>query len=404
MIEFIKKRQTTHTTRMMKYMRYVFNDHFVLVLMFLLGGVGFYYSNFIQTLEVGTVWGRVAVILVLTVIVSFGGLATLLEEADVVFLLPKEKELPNYLRQTFKYSLIFPYIIEALITGFLMPLIVIGANGEFSHFFFYVLMIWSCKWLLMSLEVGWLYQGQRKHKQVQHFGVLFLVFIHSSLMLFVSPFFAILPLILSFVFVIRNGKKPLPTFDWEYAVKIEKQRMHRIYQFISLFTDVPEISSNVKRRKYFDGILTKINKKKENTYLYLFARSFLRGSEYSGLTLRLTLVGIALSIFIQQEFVVLGVGVLFIYLIGFQLIPLYEQFDYMLMTRLYPVAKLVKKKNMHSLLLMTLLSVAFLFGISAFITLDNLLFAFGIFVIYVIEVLLFIYGYLNARLKKMEDE
>ena len=35
----------------------------------------------------------------------------------------------------------------------------------------------------------------------------------------------------------------------------EQNRMHRIYKFIQLFTDIPEVSSTVKRRKYLDPLL-----------------------------------------------------------------------------------------------------------------------------------------------------
>ena len=72
--------------------------------------------------------------------------------------------------------------------------------------------------------------------------------------------------------------------------------MHRIYKFIQLFTDIPEVSSTVKR-KYLDPLLGVVKKTSENTYAYLFIRSFLRGSEYSGLLFRLILVGGVLLFF-----------------------------------------------------------------------------------------------------------
>ncbi len=70
-------------------------------------------------------------------------------------------------------------------------------------------------------------------------------------------------------------------------IQKEQNRMHRIYKFIQLFTDIPEVSSTVKRRKYLDPLLGVVKKTSENTYAYLFIRSFLRGSEYSGLLFRL---------------------------------------------------------------------------------------------------------------------
>ena len=50
MNNFFQLRLAKHQKKMMKYLRYVLNDHFVLVCLFLFGGVGFYYSNWLKTL------------------------------------------------------------------------------------------------------------------------------------------------------------------------------------------------------------------------------------------------------------------------------------------------------------------------------------------------------------------
>ena len=51
MSSFFQKRLARHQKKMMKYMRYVLNDHFVLVCLFLIGGVGLYYSNWLKNLQ-----------------------------------------------------------------------------------------------------------------------------------------------------------------------------------------------------------------------------------------------------------------------------------------------------------------------------------------------------------------
>lgn len=48
MIEIWKKRVRLHQKKMMRYMKYVFNDHFVLVCLFLIGALGYAYSNFLK--------------------------------------------------------------------------------------------------------------------------------------------------------------------------------------------------------------------------------------------------------------------------------------------------------------------------------------------------------------------
>ena len=43
---FYRERQRRHQKQLNKYLKYVFNDHIGLVLIFILGGGMFYYSQF----------------------------------------------------------------------------------------------------------------------------------------------------------------------------------------------------------------------------------------------------------------------------------------------------------------------------------------------------------------------
>ncbi len=184
-------------------------------------------------------------------------------------------------------------------------------------------------------------------------------------------------------------------------IYLEKSRLHRIYQFINLFTDVPEITATVKRRAYLDGFLQSIKPKQNNTYLYLYARRFARGSEYSGLFIRLVVIGSLLLYFVHDVYFSLGLGILFIYMIGFQLIPLYNQFRYMILTQLYPVSSQQKAKALQSLLLILLGIAAFVFAIIANIALSTLSDRFLVTVAYFLMVIFFTWWYVPSRLKKM---
>ena len=55
--------------------------------------------------------------------------------------------------------------------------------------------------------------------------------------------------------------------DWEKMVHVEEHRLHQIYQFINLFTDVPEITAKIKRRRYLDPILTHIKENQKHLSL-----------------------------------------------------------------------------------------------------------------------------------------
>ena len=126
-------------------------------------------------------------------------------------------------------------------------------------------------------------------------------------------------------------------FKWKDAIAAEDKRVMRIYKFFSLFTDVPEVHQKIKRRRYLDWLLPRIQQDSRQTYKYLYWRGFWRNSEYSGLFMRLTIIGVLLMLFINLKWVSLLIGLLFVYLTSFQLIPLANQFYDIVFTHLYPV-------------------------------------------------------------------
>lgn len=402
---FFGIRLARHLKKMMKYMRYVFNDHFILVCVFLLGGLGFYYSQVLKTLPANFIWGRPILIVLWLAVLQIGKIATLAEEADKVFILPKEPEMTSYLNRSMRYSFWLPLVALFLIGGMSMPLVVVSTGWVFSTFAYFIVMLGILKISHLRVQKYTLYQISSKETYLWFALWMLTSLVAIVLSLYVMPIVGPLVALLQAVafYLILNKKEQTVSLDWEQMIQKEKNRMHRIYQFIHLFTDVPEISSSVKRRKILDPLLSKIKKTSQNTYLYLYARSFLRGSEYSGLFIRLVLVGGVVLFFLKEFWISMGVSVLFVYLIGFQLIPIYTQFDYMVMTHLYPIAKDQKKQAVSKLLTVLLFVAAVLFSVFVLIALPDLKEGLMVISALIVEVLLFAKFYVPYRLKKMED-
>jgi ABC-2 type transport system permease protein len=97
-----------------------------------------------------------------------------------------------------------------------------------------------------------------------------------------------------------------------------------------------------------------------------------------------------------------GVSMLFIYLIGFQMIPLYNQFDYISATQLYPVSQKYKKTALRQLMVILLSAAAIIFTICSMIHL-SIVGSFALLVLLLGEIGLFAWFYLPTRIKKMED-
>ncbi|MCD5027824.1 ABC transporter permease [Enterococcus asini] len=402
MKELFATRLKQHQKQMMRYLRYVFNDHFVLACTFLLGGVGLYYSDFVKTLPANFLPGKLVILIVLVGLLHVGTFVSLTKPADQVFLLPKEVQMQDFLNRAFRYSLWFPFAVLVLGAGFLMPLYVVSTQQSYWAFFPLVLLLWS-------LKVAFLYL--RRYQLVQNPWLasrcypLWLVTSGAMLAvaLWFSPWLGLIgSLLLALVYrelLLKRVKQPLA---WDKMIATENRRLQRIYRFINLFTDVPQIATSVKRRKYLDGILALIPKDQGHSYLYLFSHRLLRGSDFGGLYARLLVLGSLLLYFVAERWFSIGLGCLFLYLIGFQLAPLYNQFQYMVMTQLYPLPEKQKARALQQLIVGLLLFAGLVFTlVSCFVYPDWverawLLGSFSLFS------LIFGYLYLPRRLKKMQ--
>lgn len=401
---FFQKRLKQHQKRMMRYMKYVFNDHFVLVMTFLLGGVGFYYSNWLKTVTPGYMWGKFFVLIIWVAALHIGRFVSLAQPADQIFLLPKEKQMRSYLSAAFNYSCIFPFFILFFIVAFTMPLVVVSTGNSFATFFFYLLSLWGLKISHLEIERMSIFQDMKKARQNAYFLWVIFTLIILGISIWFQPILGTIIAAMQIVLFYKLCWQSMNvSLDWQAMIEKEQDRLHRIYQFINLFTDVPEISTKIKRRKSFDFLLDRISFSQANTYLYLYARRMLRGSEYSGLYLRLVVLGGLFLYFVGERWFALGIGMLFIYLIGFQLLPLYQQFQYVPLTKLYPIKGRQKLSAMQKLIGVLLLFCALVFAVVTMFALNQWSDRFIVVGGYLLMVLFFVWGYLPYRIKKLND-
>lgn len=401
---FFQARLKKHQKRILRYMKYVLNDHFVLMMTFLVGGIGFYYSNWLKTLSPGYPLGGLLVLVIWIFSLHMGRFVSLAQPADQIFLLPKEKQMRSYLSAAFSYSCIFPFMVILLILAFTMPLLVVSTGNSFATFFFYLLSLWGLKISHLEIQRMSIFQDMKKAKKNAYFLWMIFTLIILTISIWFQPILATMVSAIQIILFHKLCWQSMNVaLDWEEMIKEEQDRLHRIYQFINLFTDVPEIATKVKRRKYLDLLLARISFSQDNTYLYLYARRVLRGNEYSGLYLRLVVLGGALLYFVAEQWFALGIGVLFIYLIGFQLLPLYQQFQYVPLTKLYPVKKEQKLLAMQKLLFLLLIFCAVVFAGVSWFSLSDWDEGLIATVAYLLMVLFFVKFYLPYRLKKMDN-
>ena len=391
-----KKRLNLYLKRMIKYYRYVFNDHFVIALLFLLGGISYTYSNFIKSLNVDLSypWAKPVVIIVLLVMLQFGKVGTLIDEPDKVFLLPQEKGMREYLMKAQKRAWVSNSVIQIVVWIVLLPFIYYGVHLNLVESIILLLSQVALKVAQVNLFFIRAFEAKyqaSKYNLIFNYVVPLIVYM---LGLYVSIYFA-LGITVGLILYLKSLPKN-KIIQWNYLIDVEKLRLMRKYSFFNLFTDVPQIKKKAKRRKYLDWLIPKF----KNVYGYLFIRAIIRNGEYSGLYICLTVIEFIVLLFIPKFWLSLVIGMLFIYLIGFQMLPLYKYFDDNVFVHLYPLETNSKGKEFKSILLALLIINAFLATIAVYIAIQNILLSGAFLALVLVESILFVYGYANLRLEK----
>jgi len=346
-----KERLGTTSKELGKYFRYIFNGHIVIVLVFLLGTVAFYYQEWVKTLT-SEFPAAILMALFLAVLLTYSPIYSFLKEADKIFLLPLENRLEPY----FKSSIILSFFIQVyflvLGLGVFMPIYAQVNNGDFGSFFVFLITI--CVIKLVNILIKW---------RIQYYVEVNVHLIDSLIRYSLNGVFLYLLfsnagyLFLGLMFVIYLGlylyyrsQTMLKGLKWEFLIEQEERRMMSFYRLANLFTDVPKLKDRVKRRKWLDFISASIPYRQDQTFLHLFVNTFIRGGDYLGLFVRLTVIG-GFGLYL----VTFGYGqilfvVLFLYLTGFQLLPLWNHHQNKLWIQLYPVEEKIKGESFQKLL------------------------------------------------------
>lgn len=362
MDELWQKRRQAYHKRLLKYLRYVLNDHFVLALLFICGAVAYNYNNFLKTyaLSQGLGWTRIIIALILGLALSFGRLATFLEPADLVFLAPKESDLKHYLKKSFVYTSLVCLCEQAVFYLLLCPYLKIILNFSLGQ----LICLGLSQLLLKELGLYWDYlRGFAPLKQV---GFMKLA---SLILVVLASYFPLGGLILSGGFwlgCLYGLKVNQQVVAWKFLIEKEAARMQGLYRFFNLFTDVNLVTTSAKRRKYLDWLLPT-----RPAYTFLYLRGFMRTSEYLGIYLRLTVLGSLLLIFIKNYYLACGVAGLFLYLIGLQLFSLSDRYQEIVFVYLYPLSDKQQLREFSGVLLRLLVPVCIIFSTLVLVTGQN---------------------------------
>lgn len=399
MHDLAKKRLQENLRQSLKYLVLVFNDFFILALIFLFGALMFWYAQAMKTMPVSLWYYRPLVGILLWLPLLIGRLVTLLKPADLQFLLPEDENLSSYLQPMLIYSLIVPTICLILTAGIIFPFATVKAKIEPLDYIFAVFAVFLAKILRLTIMEYNLFFNRKISISILN---IFLLFLFSLGMSRPKSMIVIAGLLLIIVIILILKPQHAALFDWQFAIEQEEKRKNVVYNAFSMFTDVKERRTNIKRRKYLDFLLPK-NLAKENPNKFLYRRSVLRNPENINLVVRMTAFAILISWLVQNWLWALGLSGLVVFLTIYQLLPMVDEFDTNIMYRVYPIEHTERGLDLVSALAGIMLVQWLIISISWLITLPislHLFEAMGILVVFSWIVLRL---YLPAKVKKRKS-
>lgn len=369
-----KERLKAHFKRLNRYLRYIFNGHFMIALMFMIVTLAVYYQRWLMTVSPSFPAATV-ISLALTLVVIYNPIQSFLKEPDKVFLTVKETAMGRY----FTLALIYNYVMQLYLVVF-----VIAAISPLYFTFYerpvlmnliilFVLLLikaWHLliQWRTLQIDNPKLVYGEFILRLILTF-VLFYSFITLEYFLYAGVLYIIY---LNCSYLLLKKRNHL---NWDRLIENDANRLAKFYRFVSLFAQVPQVKTNVRKRRLLTTIVNRYTPfEKEASYAYLFRLTFFRSSEYFSLFIRLTILGILAIIFVENNILRLALAILFMYMTSFQLQTLFYHYRMNVWLDLYPLPREEKQASFLRLAKQIAQVQALLFTIS-FLFLTDITFA-----------------------------
>ena len=401
--ELFETRVRKYQKKSMKYMRYVLNDHFLIVLFFLFGFIMVQYSSWIQSIRVLELPLLGLLGALLASVPFFGGVATLLEPADGIFLSVVGQDFKAYLLKAIRRSWMLPILVMLASTGIIFPIVAQAFGTNLSMFVKLFLLQVFFKDLLFRCT-KYAYRGVLHFTWVEKLGIYMIAVANFfGMFLWISEGWSIvllvIPVLLS-IFVEQYYGKAAFVYQFDKMIEMELERQQRIYRLFALFVDVPMLHKpHAHRRTYLDGVLKMLVGNQPSGHRYLVSRTVIRTSQYMSLLLQLAVVSFVVALFSQPYYWNFIVNALLMMLLGFQLVGVIQSAN----TQNSHFASLVdsntRLQDDLSVLMLTMVVSGIVIGISSAIGMRELIGLVGI-VFYPIFGVFFTQFYLRFRFIK----
>lgn len=342
------QRLAAYHKELFRYAKYIFNDHFIIAVLFLLGGLGYEYAQLLRMPVTHQLqWGALLVTVCCVVITTnLGCWMTLMKPADWVFLRPETVRMNQYLRTAWGYNLAVGWCVPFLGGIIITPLLfhVLGVSRGSVVFFIAGVVIMREVVITAGYRRSMLLDEPGWQKQLMFRGGLPVV---SGLLLLVNPWVALITVLVWLVSGLILARQQ-GMIQWQQVITTEQHRMQRLYRIINLFVTVPQVTVRAHRRRWADGLVRLLAG--QDAMQGLVARAFVRSGDYLGMFIRLLLVGTVGVMVVHNGWLAIALAVIINYLIIFQLFPLEHHFDNSIFVRITPALWMQRKKAVRRVL------------------------------------------------------
>jgi ABC-2 type transport system permease protein len=382
-------------------LRRIANGYMILPVLLIIMGL-YYYPIFIEWLPQNfPVY--IAFSIILALINSTAGYRSLLQEADLLYLLPVETRLKSYFTRSFIYNWAVQSLFLISFIVVISPLLIARIDSSTGHLLLFTLILLVLKgW---NLTIHW-YALQFTGSNVRRIFLLLRLLI--NLMLIYGLLRRSIPLIglglfcaAAFTFLQQALVKKL-TLNWHRLIQVEKRLDARFDAWLSLFMDTPQPRSGVKRDWGMSSLARSLAFIPQKAYHYLFIKLFFR-TEISGMMVRITIIGMILTFFISEiRLLILAyMGILLI--AGIQLSSFWQVLIHQYWVKLYPLPAAYLKKAYLENAFILLISIGLLLLLTSMLNMKSFLLLVLMSIIGGLVAYAFTFLYLKRKIKLSQN-
>lgn len=291
------KRFLHYMEELQKYLRFVFTGHIAIVIVFVVGALGYRYSEWLKIApaDFPAEW---LVAIAVGIVLAFSTPTTLLKQPDSVYLLPLESSMKDYFKKALSWTFMSQVLLPAGLYIISIPMLNTVTELESSQIWFGLFVVVVLKYFNVQIEFNYRYGNRGKMLSVDRIARMLLSMLTLQTVLVegmaMSAVYVLLFIAYNLMLIRRVEGMPVP---YEHFIALEQSRMMRFYRFANYFTDVPHLRGAVRRRGWLDFVYSFVKYSKDDTQRYLLWRTFIRTDDHFYLWLRLTAVSVVVALF-----------------------------------------------------------------------------------------------------------